>query len=146
MKTHFIGAKCSLEAHLKADFFSIYKHAAINTRELKDEPVTPEKVTYYLFTKDNLDQYVKLTKNNLNLLDNKKIVFLIHGWTNSRDVEWYEDLKNAFLVGYKDYHVVQVDWREPARQYYYVSSVNTYDVGKHESDTLYLPSIRFISC
>lgn len=62
---------------------------------------------------------------------NRKIVFLIHGWINSREIEWYEKLKDAFLSTYGDqYSVVEVDWKDPAHQVYYVSSINTYDVGK----------------
>lgn len=139
------GAECSLDALLRADFFNIYKHVAVETRDLKHEPVTPEKVTYYLFTKDSPDDYVTLTQSKLNLLDNKKIVFFIHGWTNSREVEWYEGLKNAFLASYDDYYVVQVDWKEPARQYYYVSSINTYDVGKPVFVTMYTIHLHIIS-
>lgn len=39
---------------------------ALDTRDLENEPVIPEEVTYYVFIKDNLDQYVKLTKENQN--------------------------------------------------------------------------------
>lgn len=121
---------CIIDDRLKTDFFNIYKQTAIQTRELQEKPVTPDKVTYYLYTVNNTNEYIQLDQNNLNLLDNKKIVFLIHGWTNSRKIDWYEKLKNAFLINYKDYAVVQVDWKEPAEQLYYVASINTYDIGK----------------
>lgn len=87
-------------------------------------------MTFYLYTNDFPDEYVQLNQSNLDLLENKTIVFLIHGWINSKNVYWYEDMKNAFLKKSKDYAIVEVDWKEHAFQYYYVSSINTYDVGK----------------
>ncbi|KAJ8925430.1 hypothetical protein NQ315_009263, partial [Exocentrus adspersus] len=126
----FLGVESLIQDRLKSDFFQIYKHAAVETRELQDRPVTPENVTYYLFTKNNPDEYIELNESNLDLLNDRKIVFFVHGWTGSREADWYEDLKDAFLTSYPDYYVVQVDWREPADQLYYVSSINTYEVAK----------------
>ncbi|XP_018580014.1 phospholipase A1-like [Anoplophora glabripennis] len=125
-----LGAECVLDERLRLDFFNIYKHAAITTREIQQDPVTPDDVTFYLYTKNNSDTYIKLNERNLDLLHNKTIVFLIHGWINSKDVFWYEDVKNAFLKTQEDYYIVEVDWKKPAFDYYYVSSINTYDVAK----------------
>lgn len=119
---------------LKSDVFNIHRHIAIETREIEHKPVAPENVTYYMFSKENPNSYVQVFPDNLSVLTekNRKIVFFIHGWINSRHIEWYEKLKNAFLTTYGDeYVVLQVDWKDPANQLYYVSSVNTYDVGKY---------------
>lgn len=83
-------------------------------------PKSPFQLTYFRLFPDNLERF----RNKTN-----QIVFLIHGWTNSRESSWLEDLKNAFLVRDKDSIVIIVDWKEPANQLYYVSSINTYDVG-----------------
>lgn len=118
---------------LKSDVFNIHRHVAVQVREIEHKPVAPENVTFYLFTRENPKEYTQIFSDDLTVLaeTNRKIVFFIHGWINSRTVEWYENLKNAFLISYGDeYCVIQVDWKEPARQLYYVSSVNTYDVGK----------------
>lgn len=90
-------------------------------------------MTYFLYSIDNPKDYIQFDPDNLTVLAAKKskIVFFIHGWTNSKEIQWYEDLKNAFLNTYEgNYSIVQVDWKEPANQLYYVSSINTYDVGK----------------
>lgn len=60
---------------------------------------------------------------------NVKIVFIIHGWMNSREVEWYEQLTNAFLQRNEEFYVVQVDWSIPAKSFYALASWNTKDVG-----------------
>lgn len=118
---------------LKNDLFSIYTHAAIETRELEHNPVRSEDVTFYMYSKENSRDYITLYEDNLRALADKKrkVVFFIHGWINNKDIGWYGRLKDAFLETYADkYTVVQVDWAVPAKQFYYVSSVNTYDVGK----------------
>lgn len=79
------------------------------------------QLSLFLTHPDNLDQF----RNTTN-----QIVWLIHGWTNSRQSPWMEDLKNAFLIRDKNSFVIMVDWQEPANQLYYVSSINTYDVSK----------------
>lgn len=60
---------------------------------------------------------------------NVSIVFIIHGWSSSREADWYEDLTNAFLLREEESYVVQVDWSDPAQQFYTISSWNTKDVG-----------------
>lgn len=113
--------------------FSIYRHTAVQSREVVNKPVRPEDVTFYMFSKENPIDYITLKADNMNLLaqKNRKIVFFIHGWINSRNIEWYGKLKDAFMKTYKDeYVVVQVDWELPAKDFYYVSAINTYDVGE----------------
>lgn len=47
----------------------------------------------------------------------KRTNFLIHGWTESRNKTWYEDLKNAILEKY-DENVIQVDYSKAASNRY----------------------------
>ncbi|CAH1163329.1 unnamed protein product [Phaedon cochleariae] len=126
------GVQCLIPDFLKADVFNIHRHAAVETRDLLHKPVTPENVTYYLYTSKNPNKFIKLDPSDLEPLRNvsDKLVFLVHGWTSNRETAWYEDLKNAFLTTHPNYSIVEVDWSEPANQYYYVASINTYDVAK----------------
>ncbi|KAH1014526.1 lipase member H-A [Dendroctonus ponderosae] len=127
--------KTAVEAindRLRNDFFYIYKNAAVETRDFQQKPVTENEVSFYLYTGENPKEYSVIGQDNLDQFWNttNQIVLLIHGWTNSRQSDWMEDLKNAFLVRDKDSFVIMVDWQEPANQLYYVSSINTYDVSK----------------
>lgn len=134
----------NLEVHglipdrLKDDFFNIYKNNAIETRDILHLPVTPDQVTFYLFTRTEPKEYIRLDTKNLKRLTDKKvkIVFIIHGWANNRKVTWYEDLKDAFLSLDEEYYVVEVDWSVPANQFYSVSSINTYDVANIIGDVV----------
>lgn len=126
----FTGIECSINDSIKRGIFNLYKAAAVLTREFDEKPVTHKNISYYLYTIYNPHQYIQLNSRNLNLFVNKKVVFFIHGWRNSKNVTWYRNLKNAFLKRYSDYYIVQVDWAGPANQLYYVSSINTSDVGK----------------
>lgn len=72
-------------------------------------------VTYYLFNRTNPNDYLFLTSANLN--STKSNIFLIHGWTESRNKTWYEDLKNALLQKF-DVNVIQVDYSKPASNRY----------------------------
>lgn len=85
-----------------------------------------------MFTKNHPENYTEIDPANPEEIAAGKvpIVFIIHGWTENRDREWYEDLKNAFLTREENYYVVQVDWSDPANQIYTISSWNTKDVGK----------------
>lgn len=126
---------------LKSDVFNIHKHIAVQTRNFEQKPVRPENISFYMFSKENPTDYIKLHKDNLNVLAKKKrkIVFFIHGWTSSRNADWYDQLKDAFLANYAaQYAIIQVDWEEPAKQFYFVSSINTYDVGECSSNLLFI--------
>ncbi|EFA06789.1 Vitellogenin-2-like Protein [Tribolium castaneum] len=125
------SAKADIEDRLKEDFFKIYKHTAIEAKEITNEHVTPDKIKYFLFTKNHPENYTEIDPSSPEELAEAKvpIVFIIHGWTENREREWYEDLKNAFLTRREDYYVVQVDWSDPADQIYTISSWNTKDVG-----------------
>lgn len=120
---------------LKNDVFNIHKHVAIQTRNIAHKPVAPENVTFYLYTKEKSKEPVQVLPDNLTVLAETKrnLVFFIHGWLSSRQADWYDKLTTAFLTIYGEaYCVIQVDWKEPSNQFYYVSSINTYDVGKYD--------------
>ncbi|CAH0550789.1 unnamed protein product [Brassicogethes aeneus] len=133
-----ISVNGQLGESLKKDFFDVYKNTAKVARNVTSEPVSADKVTYYLFKKDNPTKFIQVDAKKLDDQWNKdaKIVFFIHGWTNSRDIQWYEDLKNSFLNRKEEYYVVQVDWNEPANAIYTVASISTYDVGNHIGDLI----------
>lgn len=91
----------------------------------------PNRVKFFLYTKDNPEDYVEIDPAHLDQLKNPnaKIVFIIHGWMSSREAEWYEPLTNAFLEKDEEYYVVQVDWSIPANGFYALASWSTKDVG-----------------
>ncbi|KAG5879920.1 hypothetical protein JTB14_014393 [Gonioctena quinquepunctata] len=133
------GGECLIPDFLKSDYFSILRHAAVETKDILHTPVAPENVTYYFYTRENSGEYIKLDPSDLKpLVDPKKgkIVFIIHGWNSNREADWVGELRNAFLTTYKNYSVVEVDWRDPAGQFYYVSSINTWDVSKILADLI----------
>ncbi|KAL1497525.1 hypothetical protein ABEB36_008469 [Hypothenemus hampei] len=132
------SVQLAIDERLKDDFFHIYKNAAIQTRDIQNEPVTEDKVTFFLYTNENRKSAIQIDKEDLSHFRNASshVVFLIHGWTNSRESQWLEDMKDAFLIRDKDNLVVIVDWKDPANQLYYVSSINTYDVSKFIANLL----------
>lgn len=95
--------------------------------------MSPDKIKFFLYTRRNPNNYKEIDPLHPEELVNKnvKIVFIIHGWTSSREAEWYEDLKNAFLNRNEEFYIVQVDWSDPANQLYTISSYNTKDVGMY---------------
>lgn len=44
-----------------------------------------------------------------------QIIFLIHGWMESRNVTWYKKLTEALLGQSENNVVVQVDWSRGSR-------------------------------
>ncbi|KAJ3648993.1 hypothetical protein Zmor_020757 [Zophobas morio] len=127
----FSEVKSEIEDRLKEDLFNIHKHIAIEAKEIKNDHVTPDKIKYFLFTTKNGNNFTEIDPSNPKELNNPTapIIFIIHGWTETREKEWYEDLKNAFLIRNNESYVIQVDWSEPADQLYTISSWNTKDVG-----------------
>lgn len=87
------------------------------------------EITYYLFTKDNVNNYVQLDTSNIEKLSTTKpVVFLIHGWTENRRRQWYSDLKNAILEN-NDVNVIQVDYSRPAAENYFAAVYLASQVG-----------------
>lgn len=128
-EVYIAGVKCDVVDNIEGGAFRLYRETTIKIGELQNEEVTSDNVTYYLYTRQNGDKYIQLDQSNLYLLQYQKIVFFIHGWKNSRQVAWYEKLKNAFLSNY-EYYVVQVDWSGPASQLYYIAANSTSNIGK----------------
>lgn len=127
----FAESSAEIEERFKEDFYNIYKHTAIEAKNITHEHITLNKIKYCLFTKTNPENYTEIDPSNPNQLakSDVPIVFIIHGWLEKREKDWYEDLKNAFLSRNDSYYVVQVDWSDPAHQLYTISSWNTKDVG-----------------
>lgn len=89
-----------------------------------------DHVTYHLFTRENTERYINVDPSNpVELNTIKKIVFIIHGWTENRSRKWYNELKNA-LLRTGDVYVVQVDYEEPAAQDYVAAVLSVPDIGK----------------
>lgn len=77
-----------------------------------------------------MKEYNLLTPDNLKGANfTKRSIFLCHGWTESRNKTWYEDLKNAILEKY-DVNVVQVDYSKPAANRYPVAVFLSKSIGK----------------
>lgn len=92
--------------------------------------VEESHVTYYLFTRENIEHYITLNPSNpVQLNTSKRIVFIVHGWTENRRKLWYNEIKNAFLRK-DDVYVVQVDYEKPASQNYVDAVSAVPDVGK----------------
>ncbi|XP_063918830.1 pancreatic triacylglycerol lipase-like [Zophobas morio] len=127
----FSEIKSEIEDRFKEDFYNIYKHVAIDEKEVANEHVTPDKIKYVLFTNKNPEKSIEVDSSDPKELNNPNvpIIFIIHGWIENREKEWYKDLKNAFLNRKPESYVIEVDWSEPAHQLYSVSSWNTKDVG-----------------
>lgn len=123
--------KSEIEERLKNDFFCIYTHTALIARNITKNQVTPDQITYHLIT-NKLENITEISPQNHQQIDlkTKRIAILIHGWTENRNRSWYADLTTAFLAHPEHYDVIQIDWSEPADQYYTISSYNTKDVGE----------------
>ncbi|CAH0550788.1 unnamed protein product [Brassicogethes aeneus] len=96
--------------------------------------IESDDISYYLSNKVYPNKSTEIDLKNLNLNDQIKIVFLIHGWMNNRDIEWYELFKNGFLNKTEDYYVVEVDWENVALNVYSEAAYGVYKVGNHIGD------------
>lgn len=56
------------------------------------------------------------------------LVFIIHGWKDSANNTWVEEIAQAFLKK-GSYNIVVVDWLKPADREYYVAAGYVDDVG-----------------
>lgn len=65
----------------------------------------------------------------------KPVKFIIHGWSDCADAEWYPYLRKEFLKK-DDMNVIEIDWRDPAGALYPVSAVYTKEVGKYVGEFL----------
>ncbi|KAL1491517.1 hypothetical protein ABEB36_012103 [Hypothenemus hampei] len=91
----------------------------------------PISITFQLFTRENPDEPIVITKETLNsyqLNAKTKTVFLLHGWTSSPTTPWYPLIKQAHLK-HHDYNIVFIDWSEYAAEDYKRSAANIKPLG-----------------
>ncbi|KAL3267077.1 hypothetical protein HHI36_011217 [Cryptolaemus montrouzieri] len=77
---------------------------------------------------------VQLTTLDSNTIDpaTEKVVFLMHGWLDSRESGWYTTLTNSILEKYPTWNVIQVDWSTAASSLnYYIAAGNVMFVGQN---------------
>ncbi|KAL3269346.1 hypothetical protein HHI36_008418 [Cryptolaemus montrouzieri] len=79
--------------------------------------IQPEDVFGVIFRDDAFHQFVRFDTRNvsLNTNSNNPIIFIIHGWMEDRNVEWFQDLTEAFLEENKANIVIQVDWSKGSK-------------------------------
>ncbi|CAG9863706.1 unnamed protein product [Phyllotreta striolata] len=135
------GVSCKMETSnfdIRKEFFNIYKGIAVETKAITHTQVTRDQVTFTMYRNHQEPKEAIIKDNNLALLEGSKghVVFITHGWTDHGDAEWVLEMKDSFLSTYPDIVVIAVDWREPARQVYSISSINTYDIGNIIGDTV----------
>lgn len=101
--------------------------------------VPREDVTFRLWTRDQTNAYIPLYYGHLRdeeaIRTDKPVKFIIHGWSDCADAEWYPYLRKEFLKK-DDMNVIEVDWRDPAGALYPVSAVYTKEVGKYIGEFL----------
>ncbi|KYB25295.1 hypothetical protein TcasGA2_TC034399 [Tribolium castaneum] len=80
----------------------------------------------------NFYELIQLDQSNIeqNLHDNARTVLLIHGWSENRTADWFEDLKNAFLSRTDVvYNVIHVDYNKVASELYPIAVKKSVAVG-----------------
>lgn len=118
------------QIRLGNDYFTIYTHKNLFTNDENTKyHVTPEMVTYYLCTRPQAN-CTEIKRPRDITPTNQKLVFLIHGWAEHRQKPWYGHLTNAILTNYPDHDVIQIDWSDPAGQFYLTSVSNTKKIGR----------------
>ncbi|XP_017768991.1 PREDICTED: pancreatic lipase-related protein 2-like [Nicrophorus vespilloides] len=89
---------------------------------------------FYLLNRQSPESKTEITDENLHLVNaNLTVKFIIHGWLESYERQWYTDMTRAYLLRY-DCNVIQVDWKEEAAQLYSVSVQNTKIIGDSVGD------------
>lgn len=111
-------------------------HIPLDTADTADTAVPryfkaqDDQVTYHLFTRENTEKCITIDPSEpVQLRTNKRIIFVVHGWTENRHRLWYEEMKKALLKN-DDVYVVQVDYEEVASQNYVAAVLSVPDVGK----------------
>ncbi|KAK9879516.1 hypothetical protein WA026_006585 [Henosepilachna vigintioctopunctata] len=118
--------------------FQEFLEAPVREETVENIPVEKNKVAFFLFSKNNRPYPINLTEENLHNIgiNADKLFVLIHGWCEGRHIQWYEDLKNALLDCYHTSYVIEVDWSDPAFDFYPNSVAATKNVGKIVGDFL----------
>ncbi|KAK4876015.1 hypothetical protein RN001_012437 [Aquatica leii] len=74
-------------------------------------------INYYLYTRDYIDEPINLA-NNVDKLNKKlETKVIIHGYTETPNVQWYKDMARAYLTN-KRANVIAVDWSKRAKSPY----------------------------
>lgn len=116
------------KAAIADDLFKI--ESAIPLLKAPSTTVDEKTVNFYFFDRNHPSEAILLTDDNWDLIDTKKpMVYIIHGWTESRKKQWYADMTAQYLTN-GDRQIIQVDWSEPASKGYPEAAQNTRGVGK----------------
>ncbi|XP_053395946.1 pancreatic lipase-related protein 2-like [Mercenaria mercenaria] len=91
-------------------------------------PKSPSEIDTkcFLFTRSSSMNFEELVPSSLNEL--KPIKMIIHGFAESAEKQWVEDMVTE-LLEYDDYYVIVVDWRKGAAMEYLQAVANTRVVG-----------------
>ncbi|XP_044753766.1 lipase member H-B-like [Coccinella septempunctata] len=82
-----------------------------------EHAIQPSDVTGVIFKNNQPEQFVRLDSENFSLSvdPSDTIIFIIHGWMESRSVAWYKELTDALLKQNEKNVVVQVDWSKGSK-------------------------------
>lgn len=105
--------------------------------------VDPEAITYQLFTKDNPEQEIILTEENIaskNLDKSVKTILIMHGWTSNLSSPWYRPVREAYFQN-GSYNIIYIDWSAYASLEYKVSAACVKPLGEVIARFLYKSGI-----
>lgn len=93
---------------------------------VEDNPVTDRDILYYLYNK----QYKNVSlASNLEYINRKyPLKIMIHGWTEHSYVEWYRNIRTAYMKKGL-YNIILVDWSLKGDTDYLSASRNAKIVG-----------------
>lgn len=120
-----------LNGTLNKDIFKVVKGTTLGLAEVVGDPVKLKDVNFFLATGKNVKNATKVDYHNPAdvAISTGKFFFIIHGWTDSVNSSWIQNLTEVLLIRHPDSHVVQVDWSKPAGDQYPFSAFYTESVG-----------------
>lgn len=89
--------------------------------------ISDSDVTFYLSTNTNVQPTVLASNSSLNTSKVAKV--LIHGWTESYQSKWIQNLTQAYIQK-GDYNIIAVDYSGPASQPYFTAVSFVPQIGK----------------
>ncbi|XP_053984240.1 pancreatic lipase-related protein 2-like [Hylaeus volcanicus] len=96
----------------------------------------PNRVFFYLYTRDNKNDSQQLYPNDTTSLKSsnfdptKETIFLIHGWMSSAQGPMVKTVREAFME-HGDYNIIAVDWSKIASKPYIWCSDRVVMVGRY---------------
>ncbi|KAJ3649677.1 hypothetical protein Zmor_021404 [Zophobas morio] len=116
---------------MKQDLVTVLSGKPLLDSLIRKNEILPENVKFYLWATKKAENYTLIDTSNPTELDKNDvtIVFIIHGWLETRETPWYEPLKNAFFEKNDRYYIIEVDWSPYASQEYLVAAFDTKPVG-----------------